>query len=282
MICRSSPQDPTRRVAKHAKPKPPEAKELFRKGTPTTPATTIHRRWRRWPFQIMKVVERGALVCGPAGARRKFSQKRLLKTIWRSEASFSQLRPPRPPEGDRRRRGPGGVRAKAKGGRGSSHGARARPEKADPVPPGDALLEDCQTADGPSRYRAVRVLDLDRKSVLIEMKLRPRATLDHVLGYPREIVKRALELKRLGADPRAQPPVGDPTPSRSDIDMTFQIRDAAELLGIVLHDHLIVGKAREGELSRGGIPVTGATRPRPRPGGSPPLPQSVCWGGSIY
>jgi DNA repair protein RadC len=40
-------------------------------------------------------------------------------------------------------------------------------------------------------------------------------------------------------------PSGDPTPSRSDIDMTYQIRNAAELLGIVLHDHLVIGKARE-------------------------------------
>jgi DNA repair protein RadC len=70
-------------------------------------------------------------------------------------------------------------------------------------------------------------------------------TVDHVPVYPREIVKRALELNASALILLHNHPSGDPTPSQSDIDMTHQVRMAADLLGIVLHDHLVIGKARE-------------------------------------
>ncbi|MCZ6495194.1 MAG: hypothetical protein O6924_03345, partial [Alphaproteobacteria bacterium] len=60
--------------------------------------------------------------------------------------------------------------------------------------------------------------------------------------YPREIIKRALELDASAVIVVHNHPSGDPTPSREDIDMTKEIREAGERLGIVLHDHLIIGK----------------------------------------
>ena len=108
-----------------------------------------------------------------------------------------------------------------------------------------ALLEYCRTTMAHREVEQFRVFYLDRKNTLIADEEQARGTVDHVPVYPREIVKRALELNASALILVHNHPSGDPTPSRSDIDMTFQIRDAAELLGIVLHDHLIVGKARE-------------------------------------
>ena len=71
------------------------------------------------------------------------------------------------------------------------------------------------------------------------------AAVDHVPVYPREVVKRALELNASALILVHNHPSGDPTPSDSDVAMTYRIRDAAEALGLVLHDHLIVGRSRE-------------------------------------
>ncbi|TMV58601.1 hypothetical protein FGG78_36295, partial [Thioclava sp. BHET1] len=70
-------------------------------------------------------------------------------------------------------------------------------------------------------------------------------TVDHVPVYPREVVKRALELNASALILVHNHPSGDPTPSDADLDMTHQIREAAAILGLVLHDHLIIGKSRE-------------------------------------
>jgi DNA repair protein RadC len=63
--------------------------------------------------------------------------------------------------------------------------------------------------------------------------------------YPREVVKRALEVNASALILVHNHPSGDPTPSDADIDMTTRVREAAEALGLVLHDHLIIGKSRE-------------------------------------
>jgi DNA repair protein RadC len=109
----------------------------------------------------------------------------------------------------------------------------------------DALLDYCQTAMAHRDIEQFRVLYLNRKNVLIADEAQGEGTVDHVPVYPREIVKRALELNASALILVHNHPSGDPTPSRSDIDMTFEIQKAAELLGIVLHDHLVIGKARE-------------------------------------
>jgi DNA repair protein RadC len=90
-----------------------------------------------------------------------------------------------------------------------------------------------------------RVLYLDRKNILIADEEQARGTVDHVPVYPREVVKRALELNASALILVHNHPSGDPTPSESDIAMTAQVQDAARALGLVLHDHLIIGKNRE-------------------------------------
>ena len=90
-----------------------------------------------------------------------------------------------------------------------------------------------------------RVLFLDRKNTLIADEKQGSGTVDHVPVYPREVVKRALELNASALILVHNHPSGDPTPSPEDISMTAQIERAAQALGITLHDHLIVGKSTE-------------------------------------
>jgi DNA repair protein RadC len=88
-----------------------------------------------------------------------------------------------------------------------------------------------------------RILFLDRKNVLIADEEQQTGTVDHVPVYPREVVKRALELNASALILVHNHPSGDPTPSQADVDMTYAIRDAAEVLNIVIHDHLVIGKS---------------------------------------
>ena len=90
-----------------------------------------------------------------------------------------------------------------------------------------------------------RVLYLDRKNVLIADEAQGEGTVDHVPVYPREVVKRALELDASALILVHNHPSGDPTPSQADIDMTRQVEAAAAALGLALHDHLVIGKGRE-------------------------------------
>jgi DNA repair protein RadC len=87
------------------------------------------------------------------------------------------------------------------------------------------------------------VLFLDRKNVLIADEVQTRGTVDHAPVYPREIVKRALELSASALILVHNHPSGDPTPSRADIAMTREITAAAKALGIAVHDHLVIGRA---------------------------------------
>lgn len=109
----------------------------------------------------------------------------------------------------------------------------------------DALVRYCHTAMSHRETEAFRVLYLDRKNVLVADEAQAEGTVDHVPVYPREVVKRALDLNASALILVHNHPSGDPTPSEADIAMTYRIRDAAEALGIVLHDHLIIGRSRE-------------------------------------
>ncbi len=109
----------------------------------------------------------------------------------------------------------------------------------------DALLDYCHTAMAHRETEQFRILFLDRKNVLIADEEQSQGTVDHVPVYPREVVKRALELNASALILVHNHPSGDPTPSEADIAMTTQIQNAAAVLGITLHDHLIVGKSRE-------------------------------------
>lgn len=107
----------------------------------------------------------------------------------------------------------------------------------------DALLDYCQSAMAHRDLEQFRILFLDRKNVLIADEAQQTGTVDHVPVYPREVVKRALELNASALILVHNHPSGDPTPSQADLDMTNAIRDAAEVLNIVIHDHLIIGKS---------------------------------------
>lgn len=109
----------------------------------------------------------------------------------------------------------------------------------------DALLDYCHTVMSHCEKEHFRVLFLDRKNILIADEEQARGTVDHVPVYPREVVKRALELNASALILVHNHPSGDPTPSQADIAMTAQIRTAAEALGITLHDHIVIGKSRE-------------------------------------
>jgi DNA repair protein RadC len=109
----------------------------------------------------------------------------------------------------------------------------------------DALLDYCRTTMAHRETEQFRVLYLDRKNTLIADEEQARGTVDHVPVYPREVVKRALELNASALILVHNHPSGDPTPSEADIAMTDRIREAAVALGLTLHDHLIVGKERE-------------------------------------
>jgi DNA repair protein RadC len=109
----------------------------------------------------------------------------------------------------------------------------------------DAVLDYCHTTMAHRDTEQFRVLFLDRKNVLIADEEQAKGTVDHVPVYPREVVKRALELNASALILVHNHPSGDPTPSESDIQMTAQVNDAAKALGIALHDHLIIGKSTE-------------------------------------
>lgn len=108
-----------------------------------------------------------------------------------------------------------------------------------------ALLDYCHTVMAHAEQEHFRILFLDRKNVLIADEEQAKGTVDHVPVYPREVVKRALELGSSALILVHNHPSGDPTPSTADIDMTRQIAQACNVLGIALHDHLIIGKNRE-------------------------------------
>ena len=104
------------------------------------------------------------------------------------------------------------------------------------------LLDYCHAAMAREPREHLRVLFLDRKNVLIADEVQASGTIDHTPVYPREVMKRALELGASALILVRNHPSGDPTPSKGDIDMTHEIQDAAERLGITLHDHVIIGR----------------------------------------
>lgn len=108
-----------------------------------------------------------------------------------------------------------------------------------------ALLDYCHTSMAHREVEQLRVLYLDRRNVLIADEEQARGTVDHVPVYPREIIRRALELNASALILVHNHPSGDPTPSDSDIAMTAQIVRAADSMGITIHDHLIIGRSRE-------------------------------------
>lgn len=105
-----------------------------------------------------------------------------------------------------------------------------------------ALLDYCSAAMAHEPTEQFRLLFLDRKNTLIADEVQQRGTIDHTPVYPREVVKRALELSAAAVILVHNHPSGDPTPSRADIEMTKEIVRAANAVGLIVHDHLVIGK----------------------------------------
>lgn len=109
----------------------------------------------------------------------------------------------------------------------------------------DAVVIYCRTTMAHLDLEQFRVLFLDRKNRLISDEKQGQGTIDHVHVYPRNVIKRALDLSASAMILVHNHPSGDPTPSDDDINMTRAIESAATPLNIVLHDHLIIGKSNE-------------------------------------
>lgn len=113
------------------------------------------------------------------------------------------------------------------------------------------LLTYCRTTMAYEDKEQFRLLFLDKKNQLIADEVQQVGTVDHTPVYPREVVKRALELSSTAIILLHNHPSGDPTPSQADILMTQKIIEAAKPLGITVHDHIIIGK--EGHASLKGL-----------------------------
>lgn len=106
-----------------------------------------------------------------------------------------------------------------------------------------AVLNYCRASMAYEKTEQFRVFFLDRKNALIRDEVQQRGTVDQTSVYPREVMKRALDLGATAIILAHNHPSGDPTPSQADIAMTKEVRDAGSKLGIVVHDHVIVGRS---------------------------------------
>lgn len=113
------------------------------------------------------------------------------------------------------------------------------------------VIQYCTAAMAYETREQFRILFLDKKNRLIADEVQQQGTVDHTPVYPREVVRRALELSATAIILVHNHPSGDPTPSRADIDMTKLLIDAAKALSISVHDHIIIGK--HGHISMRGL-----------------------------
>jgi DNA repair protein RadC len=105
-----------------------------------------------------------------------------------------------------------------------------------------AVLDYCRASMAYAEREQFRIIFLDKKNQLIADEVQGEGTIDHTPVYPREVIKRALELSASAIILVHNHPSGDPTPSSADIDMTRRIAEIGEKLGVTLHDHIIVGR----------------------------------------
>ena len=121
----------------------------------------------------------------------------------------------------------------------------------EPLSSWSKVIDYIRTAMAFSEIEEFRVLFLDKRNGLIADEVQQKGTVDHTPVYPREVLRRALELQATAVILVHNHPSGDPTPSKADIQMTRQIMDIAKPLGVEVHDHIIVG--REGQVSFRGL-----------------------------
>lgn len=121
---------------------------------------------------------------------------------------------------------------------------RAELRKRNTLSSWDAMLAYLTSSMAYEPVEQFRVLYLDRKNGLIQDEAQQNGTVDHTPVYPREVVKRALELSASAVILVHNHPSGDPTPSAADIDMTRQVQAACQKLGLLLHDHVVIGRGK--------------------------------------
>lgn len=124
----------------------------------------------------------------------------------------------------------------------STRGLRSQIENKTMLSSWSSVIDYCTAAMGHEKIEQFRILFLDKKNALIKDEVQQRGTVDHTPVYPREVVKRALELGSTALILVHNHPSGDITPSRADIEMTHTIVETAAPLGITVHDHIIIGK----------------------------------------
>ena len=117
----------------------------------------------------------------------------------------------------------------------------------------DRLVSYLRTRMAHEKTECFRVLFLDTKNRLIEDEEQQRGTVNHTPVYPREVMRRALELTASAVIMVHNHPSGDPSPSKADIEMTRQVRDVGKSLGITLHDHVIVARGGHSSLRAMGL-----------------------------
>ncbi len=117
----------------------------------------------------------------------------------------------------------------------------------------DKLMDYLNAVMSRERVEQFRVLFLDVRNRLLADEAQTQGTVNHTPVYPREVVKRALELHATAIVLAHNHPSGDPAPSRQDIDMTLEVREAARVLGVRLHDHVVVGNGRWFSFAREGL-----------------------------
>ena len=108
----------------------------------------------------------------------------------------------------------------------------------------DRLMEYLQAVLAREKVEQFRILFLDNRNRLLADEAQAKGTVNHTPVYPREVVKRALELHATAIILVHNHPSGDPSPSQADIDMTKEIKKAASTLSIVLHDHVVIGNGQ--------------------------------------
>lgn len=110
------------------------------------------------------------------------------------------------------------------------------------------LIDYCRSQMAYESIEQFRILFLDKKNRLIADEVQQVGTVDHTPVYPREVIRRALELSATALILVHNHPSGDPTPSSADVRVTRDIVEAAKPLGITLHDHIIIGKSGHASL----------------------------------
>ncbi|MCF6343912.1 MAG: DNA repair protein RadC [Devosiaceae bacterium] len=110
------------------------------------------------------------------------------------------------------------------------------------------LINYCNTQMAYETKEQFRILFLDKKNFLIADEVQQIGTVDHTPVYPREVIKRSLELSATALILVHNHPSGDPTPSKADIKMTKEIDNIAKPLGITVHDHIIIGRSGHSSL----------------------------------